>query len=36
MHNDSLTHEQDIAAHSHRMVALRDGTIHSDTLREAA
>ena len=36
MCNDSLTHEQDIAAHTHRVVTLRDGTIHSDTLKEAA
>jgi putative ABC transport system ATP-binding protein len=31
-----VTHEADIAAHASRVVTLRDGTIHSDTLREAA
>ena len=36
MHNDALTHEHDITTHAHRVVTLRDGTIHSDTLKEAA
>jgi len=31
-----VTHEQDIAAHAYRIVTLRDGTIDSDTLKEAA
>ncbi|UCD25779.1 MAG: ABC transporter ATP-binding protein [Gemmatimonadota bacterium] len=31
-----VTHEHDIAAHAHRIVTLRDGTIHSDTVKEAA
>jgi putative ABC transport system ATP-binding protein len=31
-----VTHEHDIAAHAHRVVTLWDGTIHSDTLKEAA
>jgi putative ABC transport system ATP-binding protein len=31
-----VTHEQDIAAHAERVITLLDGTIHSDTLREAA
>ena len=36
MHNDALTHEHDLAAHAHSVITLRSGTIHSDTLREAA
>ncbi len=35
MHNDALTHEHDLAAHAHRVITPR-GTIHRDTLREAA
>ena len=31
-----VTHEHDIAAHAHRVVTLRDGRVHSDTLRDAA
>jgi putative ABC transport system ATP-binding protein len=31
-----VTHEADIAAHAHRMVTLRDGRVHSDTVRQAA
>ncbi len=31
-----VTHEHDIADHAQRLVTLRDGTIHSDTLKEAA
>jgi putative ABC transport system ATP-binding protein len=31
-----VTHEHDIAEHARRLVALRDGTIHSDSLKEAA
>jgi putative ABC transport system ATP-binding protein len=31
-----VTHEADIAAHAHRVVTLRDGRIHSDTMRQAA
>jgi putative ABC transport system ATP-binding protein len=31
-----VTHEADIAAHAHRVVTLRDGRIHSDTVRQAA
>jgi putative ABC transport system ATP-binding protein len=31
-----VTHEQDIAAHAQRVVVLRDGVVHSDTLRQAA
>jgi len=31
-----VTHEADIAAHAHRVVTLRDGLIHSDTLKQAA
>ncbi len=31
-----VTHESDVAARAHRIVTLRDGAIHSDTLREAA
>ena len=31
-----VTHEADIAAHAHRVVTLRDGVVHSDTLRQAA
>jgi ABC-type lipoprotein export system ATPase subunit len=36
MHNDALTHQHDLAAHADRVIMLGDGTIHSDTLREAA
>jgi len=31
-----VTHEHDIAEHAQRLVTLRDGTIHSDILKEAA
>jgi putative ABC transport system ATP-binding protein len=31
-----VTHEADIAAHAHRVITLRDGLVHSDTLRQAA
>ena len=31
-----VTHEPDIAKHAHRVVTLRDGRVHSDTLRDAA
>lgn len=31
-----VTHEHDIAEHAQRLVTLRDGSIHSDTLKEAA
>jgi putative ABC transport system ATP-binding protein len=31
-----VTHEADIAAHARRVVTLRDGRIHSDTVRQAA
>jgi putative ABC transport system ATP-binding protein len=31
-----VTHEPDIAAHAHRVVTLRDGQVHSDTMRNAA
>jgi putative ABC transport system ATP-binding protein len=31
-----VTHEQDIAAHAQRVVVLRDGVVHSDTVRKAA
>lgn len=31
-----VTHERDIAEHAQRLVTLRDGTIHSDSLKEAA
>ncbi|HET7039547.1 MAG TPA: ABC transporter ATP-binding protein [Gemmatimonadales bacterium] len=31
-----VTHEADIAGHAHRVVTLRDGVIHSDTVRRAA
>jgi putative ABC transport system ATP-binding protein len=31
-----VTHEADIAAHAHRVVTLRDGVVHSDTVRRAA
>jgi putative ABC transport system ATP-binding protein len=31
-----VTHEQDIAAHAQRIVTLKDGVVHSDTLRQAA
>jgi putative ABC transport system ATP-binding protein len=31
-----VTHEADIAAHAHRVVTLRDGRVHSDTVRQAA
>jgi putative ABC transport system ATP-binding protein len=31
-----VTHEHDIAAHARRVVTLRDGRVHSDTVREAA
>jgi putative ABC transport system ATP-binding protein len=31
-----VTHEQDIAAHAQRVVTLRDGVVHSDTLKQAA
>jgi putative ABC transport system ATP-binding protein len=31
-----VTHEADIAAHAHRVVTLRDGQVHSDTVRQAA
>ncbi len=31
-----VTHEQDIAAHAHRVVTLHDGRVHSDTARHAA
>lgn len=31
-----VTHEHDIAEHAQRLVTLRDGTIHSDSLKEAA
>jgi putative ABC transport system ATP-binding protein len=31
-----VTHEQDIAAHAQRVVTLRDGVVHSDTLQRAA
>ena len=31
-----VTHEHDIAEHARRIITLRDGVIHSDTLKEAA
>ena len=31
-----VTHEADVARHAKRLVTLRDGSIHSDTLQEAA
>jgi putative ABC transport system ATP-binding protein len=31
-----VTHEAEIAAHAHRVVTLRDGMVHSDTVRQAA
>jgi putative ABC transport system ATP-binding protein len=31
-----VTHEADVAAHAERLITLRDGSIHSDTLQEAA
>ncbi len=31
-----VTHEPSIADHAHRVVTLRDGRVHSDTLRRAA
>ncbi|MDH3496145.1 MAG: ABC transporter ATP-binding protein [Gemmatimonadota bacterium] len=31
-----VTHEQDIAAHAHRVVTLHDGRVDSDTIRHAA
>jgi putative ABC transport system ATP-binding protein len=31
-----VTHEADVAAHAKRVITLRDGSIHSDTLQEAA
>jgi putative ABC transport system ATP-binding protein len=31
-----VTHEADVAAHARRVITLRDGSIHSDTLQEAA
>ena len=31
-----VTHEPDIARHAERVITLRDGSIHSDTLQEAA
>ena len=31
-----VTHEADIAAHAHRVITMRDGRVHSDTLRQAA
>ena len=31
-----VTHENDIAAHAHRVVTLRDGLIESDVVRGAA
>lgn len=31
-----VTHEADIAAHAHRVVTLRDGLIHTDTMKRAA
>ncbi len=30
-----VTHEEDIAAHAHRVVRLRDGLIESDRAQEA-
>ncbi|MFQ5704026.1 MAG: ABC transporter ATP-binding protein [Gemmatimonadales bacterium] len=32
----AVTHEPDIAEHARRVITLRDGLIHSDTLKEAA
>ena len=31
-----VTHEQDIAAHARRVITLRDGVVHSDTMKRAA
>lgn len=31
-----VTHEAEVAAHAARLITLRDGSIHSDTLQEAA
>jgi putative ABC transport system ATP-binding protein len=31
-----VTHESDVAEHAKRVMTIRDGSIHSDTLREAA
>ena len=31
-----VTHESDIARHAARVITLRDGVVHSDTVREAA
>jgi putative ABC transport system ATP-binding protein len=31
-----VTHEADIAAHAHRVVTLRDGVVHRDTVGRAA
>ncbi len=31
-----VTHEADVARHAERVITLRDGSIHSDTLQEAA
>ncbi len=31
-----VTHEPDIAAHAHREITLKDGTVFSDSLRQAA
>jgi putative ABC transport system ATP-binding protein len=31
-----VTHEADIAAHANRVVTLRDGMVHSDTVQQAA
>jgi len=31
-----VTHEADVAQHAERVVTLRDGSIHSDTMQEAA
>ncbi len=31
-----VTHEADVAAHAERLITLRDGSIHNDTLQEAA
>jgi putative ABC transport system ATP-binding protein len=31
-----VTHEADVAAHAERVITLRDGSIHSDTILEAA
>ena len=31
-----VTHELDVAGHAKRVITLRDGSIHSDTLQEAA